>query len=217
MGREKRKYCIVGAGGFARETLTCLVDQHDHAEGRIEDFIVFMVLDKEYCKSRLMNIPVIRQSEFEPEKYEVVVAVSDPQKRQKAVEALDIATRYATLIHPTAVISKWADLGVGSIATAGTIVTCNIEIGAHAHLNLHTSIGHDCRIGDYFTAAPGARISGSCILGNKVYIGTNASVRQDVCICDNVVIGMGSVVLNDINTEGVYAGNPVKKIKTNDL
>ncbi|MEO0311002.1 MAG: hypothetical protein RIQ89_659, partial [Bacteroidota bacterium] len=50
-------------------------------------------------------------------------------------------------------------------------------------------------------------------LGNKVSIGTNATILP-VKICDNVVIGAGSVVTKDITEPGIYAGNPAKKIKS---
>jgi acetyltransferase-like isoleucine patch superfamily enzyme len=47
---------------------------------------------------------------------------------------------------------------------------------------------------------------------NKVSIGTNATILP-VFICDNVVIGAGSVVTKDIIESGIYAGNPAKKIR----
>jgi acetyltransferase-like isoleucine patch superfamily enzyme len=49
-------------------------------------------------------------------------------------------------------------------------------------------------------------------VGNHVSIGTNATILP-VTICDNVVIGAGSVVTKDILTPGVYAGNPVKMLR----
>jgi UDP-3-O-[3-hydroxymyristoyl] glucosamine N-acyltransferase len=105
------------------------------------------------------------------------------------------------------------EIGKGSIITMGSIVTCNVAIGDHSQLNLHTTIGHDCRIGHYFTTAPGAHISGECEIGHNVYFGTNASVRQGVRICDDVTIGMGGVVVKDIVEAGVYIGNPLRKLE----
>jgi acetyltransferase-like isoleucine patch superfamily enzyme len=50
------------------------------------------------------------------------------------------------------------------------------------------------------------------VLGNKVSIGTNATVLP-VTICDNVVVGAGAVVTRDITVPGVYAGNPARLIR----
>lgn len=215
--QSNKKLCIFGAGGFGRETLLIFIDSMkslgtESKAANLSDHVIFMVSDDNYEEDEIMGVPVIRQSEFNVQKYTVVVAVGEPAARKRVVEQLPPETEYATLVHPTAVISDWVDLGVGSIITAGTIVTCNIKIGRHAHLNLHSTIGHDCVIGDYFTTAPGAKISGICEFGECVYFGTSASVRQGVSICSDVTIGMGGVVVKDIADAGVYIGNPLKQL-----
>lgn len=52
------------------------------------------------------------------------------------------------------------------------------------------------------------------MIGKNVSIGTNATVLP-VSVCDNVVIGAGSVVTIDITEPGIYAGNPAKKLRDN--
>ena len=56
------------------------------------------------------------------------------------------------------------------------------------------------------------KLWGKTEVGNQVSIGSNSTILP-VKICDNVVIGAGSVVTRNINKKGVYAGNPAKKIK----
>jgi acetyltransferase-like isoleucine patch superfamily enzyme len=69
-------------------------------------------------------------------------------------------------------------------------------------------------INDTFTGGGPARgrkeLWRSTSIGNNVSIGTNATILP-VKICDNVVIGAGSVVTKDITCPGVYAGNPACK------
>ena len=50
------------------------------------------------------------------------------------------------------------------------------------------------------------------IVGKNVSIGTNATILP-VYICDNVVIGAGSVVTRDIKEPGIYAGNPARMLR----
>ena len=95
----------------------------------------------------------------------------------------------------------------------GTIVAGgNLKIGKHALLNISSTIGHDCQIKDFFTASPGANISGTCTFGNRVYFGTNSACREKITICDDVIIGMQSSVLRNIIEPGTYVGSPVKKL-----
>lgn len=49
-------------------------------------------------------------------------------------------------------------------------------------------------------------------ISNNVSIGSNSTVLP-VFICDNVIIGAGSVVTKDIVKPGVYAGNPAKFLR----
>lgn len=212
----KKKICIFGTGGFGREVLCCIIDIFKKKNFRIEyinHIACFMVSDEHYKENTIMGIEVIKQSCFNPLLYDVVIAIGEPSIRKTIVDSLPSNTTYATIIHPSAIISKWVNIGEGSIITANTILTCNITIGKHAHLNLNTTIGHDCIIGDYITTAPATNVSGNCNIGNGVYLGTNSSIKQGINICNDVTIGMGAVVVKDIIQKGVYVGNPSKQIK----
>lgn len=207
----ERKICIVGSGGFGREVLLCVMDIFPNRD--IWDVACFMVDNKYYKEGSIMGVPVIPMSSFNSKIYSVVVAIGDPLSRRRVVERLPADTIYGTIIHPTAVISKFVKVGRGSIITAGCILTCNIEIGNHAHLNLHTTVGHDCVIGDYFTTAPAVNISGNCNIGTDVYFGTNSSIKQGINVCSGATIGMNAAVVKDIVEPGVYVGVPAKRIK----
>lgn len=210
---NNKKICILGAGGFGREVLCCLIDGIKTTNHKIEEIACFMVNDENFKEKKIMGVDVIPQSKFDPGLYNVVVAIGDPSARKSVVASLPKQTTYTSIIHPSVVIPEWVEIGEGSIITAGTILTCNIKIGKHAHLNLHTTIGHDCIMGDFFTTAPAANISGNCHFGDCVYFGTSSAIRKRVKICDNVTIGMGGVVVKDITEEGVYIGNPLKKLE----
>lgn len=54
--------------------------------------------------------------------------------------------------------------------------------------------------------------SGKVTIGDNVFIGMNAIITRGVTIGNNVVIGAGSVVTKDCLDNGVYAGNPAKRI-----
>ena len=198
---------IFGTGGFARE-VACIL--HDLERG--DCIVAFHEPDEVYEARELLGVPVQPQSAFDPANHRAVIGIGDPAIREKVLGELPIETVFDTLIHPTVVMSKWVEVGAGSVICAGCILTCQISIGAHCHVNLNTTVGHDCTFGDFCTVAPGTNISGNCDFGNRVDVGTQASFRQHVRICDDAVIGMGAVVVKDIVEAGTYVGVPAKKV-----
>jgi len=207
-----KDYCIVGTGGFGRETLCCLLDVLKNAGQAGDSRIVFTVDDEFFKSSQLNGFEVIPWSKLNAGNFRVAVAIGDPLKRSGIVKRFPIDTQFATIVHPTAVISKWVDIGEGSIITAGCVLTTEIRLGKHAQINLLSTVGHDCVIGDFFTTAPGVNVSGNCRIGNNVYLGTNSAIKDRIQITDSVTVGMGGVVVKDILEPGVYVGNPVKKL-----
>lgn len=195
---------IIGNGGFGREVFYSMTK-----EDQLKT--VFFVEDEFYNKNGFNTLPL---SKFDKDEYEVVIAIGNSVVREKIVNKLPVETKYFTYIHPSVQIySNDVIIGEGSIICGGCILTTNIKIGKHSQLNLLSTIGHDTIVGDYFTTAPGTKVSGNCKIGNHVYMGTNSSVREKINICGNVTIGLNSGVVKDINEEGVYVGLPVKKIK----
>jgi sugar O-acyltransferase (sialic acid O-acetyltransferase NeuD family) len=198
-----KKKGIIGAGGFGREVYWSLSTLE-----RINT--VFFVDDKYYDSSDPLILPL---SEFDPSEYDVIIAIADSNARERMVNSLPENTRYFTFIHPTAQLhDPDIIIGEGSIICAGSIITTNVKIGKHAHINLITTIGHDCIIGDYFTTAPGVQISGNETIGNRVYFGTRSCIKQKLSVCDDVVIGMNAGVVKNITESGTYIGTPAVKI-----
>jgi sugar O-acyltransferase (sialic acid O-acetyltransferase NeuD family) len=197
------KKAIIGAGGFGREVYWSLP-----ATDRLNT--VFFVDDIYWDNSDNLILPI---SQFDPEKYKAIVAVGDPRDRFDIVQKLPKETKYFTHIHPSVqILDHNIEIGEGSIICAGCILTTNITLGKHTHLNLQTTIGHDCNIGDYLTTAPGVKISGNCTIHDCVYIGTNASIKQGINIHSLSTIGLNAGVVKNINESGTYVGVPAKKL-----
>lgn len=198
------KKAIIGAGGFGREVYWSLAPTERLG-------LVFFV-DDLYWDGR--DGTVLPMSDFDPSEYEVVVAIGDPEQRRRVVGSLPTGTRFFTHVHESvSILDPNVVIGEGSIVCAGTVITCNVRIGRHAHLNLQSSVGHDVEIGDFFTTAPGARVSGNCRIGDLVYLGTNSAVRERTNVCDGVTVGMQAAVVRDILRPGTYVGVPAKMIQ----
>mgnify|MGYP000489122219 FL=1 len=191
------KLALFGNGGHAREVAAQLNKE-----------VTFFV-DDEFSNESAKPI-----SDFKPENYLMMVAVANSKEREKIVKRLPSNTKYFTFVHPTVLsMDNNIEIGEGSFIGAYSILTTNIKIGKHSILNRGNQIGHDSIIGDYFSAMPGAIVSGNVILGESVYMGTNSSIKEKIQVCSNVTIGSNATVIKNIIIGGTYVGVPVKKIK----
>lgn len=186
---------LIGYGGHAKEVMAQMGT-------KLKCFV-----DDEYVTDDCQPL-----SSFNPLKFEVMVAISNPQDRLAIIKRLPKETQYFTFIHQTSLILDNVKIGCGSFIGAYSILTTNIRIGNHALLNRSNHVGHDCRIGNFFSMMPGSIISGNVIIGDNVYIGTNSSIKEKMKICNNVTIGLNTGIVKNINECGTYVGNPTKKI-----
>ncbi len=108
------------------------------------------------------------------------------------------------MIHPNVEYDhEYVEIGDGVVVCAGTILTVNILVEAHAQINLDCTVGHDAVIGAYSTLSPGVHISGNVTLEPYTFIGTGAVTVNGVAghpltIGSGAVIGAGAVVTRDI-------------------
>jgi len=187
---------LIGNGGHAREVM---------AQMGIK---LVRFVDDQY-----MDNDTLPLSELDIEKYEVMVAIADPRDRHNTIQRLPNRVKFFKFIHPTALVMEDVEIGEGSFIGANSILTTNIKIGKHAILNRGNHIGHDCVIGDFFSAMPGSVVSGNVRINDCVYLGNNASIKEKISIHSLVTIGMNGAVVKHIEEPGTYVGVPVKKLK----
>jgi sugar O-acyltransferase (sialic acid O-acetyltransferase NeuD family) len=190
------KKALIGYGGHAREVMAQM------------DVKLICFVDDEYVVEGTLPL-----SKFNPKKYALMVAVADSKDRFDIVQRLPKETKYFTWIHPTALImSDDVEIGEGSFIGAYSILTTNIKLGSHSLLNRGNHIGHDCVIGDYFSAMPGSIVSGDVSIGDRVYLGTNSSIREKLKITNDVTIGLNTGVVKSIIESGIYVGQNIRTI-----
>jgi UDP-perosamine 4-acetyltransferase len=105
---------------------------------------------------------------------------------------------FASVVHPSAVISTSAVLAEGVQIMAGCVVQTGASIGANTIVNTRASVDHDCRIGETVHVAPGVTLSGTVTVGDRTHIGTGATVIQGITIGPDSVIAAGAAVYRDL-------------------
>jgi sugar O-acyltransferase (sialic acid O-acetyltransferase NeuD family) len=168
---------------------------------------------------RIHGVEVIGPSEAAHDHPETLVTATvaspaDPLRRLLLTSRLDLAPeRYATLVHPAAVVARSALVAPGSILHAGTVLTADVEVGAHVALMPGVVLTHDDVIGDGVTFGAGARVAGGVVIEQGAYIGSGALLREGLTVGTGAVVGMGAVVTRSVPAGEVWAGIPARRLR----
>lgn len=116
----------------------------------------------------------------------------------------------ATIISPTAHVSRHASIGKGTVIMHNAVVNANAIIGKGCIINTFANVEHDVKVGDYCHISTGAMVNGNSTIQDGVFIGSQSVVNQGLTICAGTVIGSMSAVRSSIWKRGVYAGSPAR-------
>ncbi len=139
-----------------------------------------------------------------------IIAIGNNEIRKKIAENYP-NLKYYTAIHPSAIISSNVKIGKGSCVMAGSVVNACVKIGEHCIINSCSVVEHDCEIGNYSHLSPNACLCGTVKVGNFCHIGAGVTVKNNLFITDNVVVGIGAAIVKNIEEAGTYVGVPAKK------
>jgi sugar O-acyltransferase (sialic acid O-acetyltransferase NeuD family) len=213
-----RPLVLVGAGGFARETAEVV-----HALNAVRpawDLLGFVDDHPELAGATVDGLPVLGPIDLvrhDLAEASVVVCTGHPGNyfsRKRIVERLALPVeRFATLVHPAAVVPRSACLGPGTVLLANVVVTTGLAVGAHVAVMPAAVLTHDDVVGDYATFGAGAKVAGRVAIGEGAYIGSGAMIRESLTIGEWALIGMGAVVTADVPPYEVWAGVPARFLR----
>jgi sugar O-acyltransferase (sialic acid O-acetyltransferase NeuD family) len=144
----------------------------------------------------------------------VIVAVGDNDTRARVCQRLAAAgERFASALHPSAVISEDATVADGAMVCAGVIVNTGTRVGRHAILNTGCTIDHHTEIGDLVHIAPGVHMGGEVRIGDRALVGIGAVVMPRISIGAGCVVGAGAVVTRDVRPGLTVVGVPAAPVK----
>lgn len=117
-----------------------------------------------------------------------------------------------TIVHPSAVVSKWAEIGAGCQLLPGSIVNAGARLGRNVIVNSGAVVEHDCSLADHTHVATGARLASTISIGARAHIGAGAVVRQLITIGADSIVAAGAVVVKNVSEGAVVAGVPAKEL-----
>ena len=204
---------ILGAGGLARETIELV-----RAAGA---FSLRGVLDDDPAKHgrEVLDVPILGPTEAVHDHPDALVTAcvaspGDPLRRLRLVERLALPDeRYATLVHPAAVVPGSAQIGPGSVLHATTVLTADVRVGAHVSFMPAVVLTHDDVIEDGATFGAGVLVAGGVRVGRGAYIGSGARLREGLTVGAGAVVGMGAVVTRAVPPGETWAGVPARRLR----
>lgn len=216
MDPTRSKLAIYGSGGFARE-VAWLAEECEKT-GVLRRVVAFIDDDSSRWGSVINGVPVRGLEEIAHEHPDALVVggVGSPGLRRQMMERVAAAgLAFDTLIAPDTKLSRWVQVGEGTVICSGNLITTNIELGRHVQINLDCTIGHDVRMGDYATLAPGVHVSGWVHLDADAYVGTGASIingteAAPIVIGSEAVVGAGACVTKSVEPGSTVVGVPAR-------
>jgi sugar O-acyltransferase (sialic acid O-acetyltransferase NeuD family) len=212
--KQLKRLVIIGAGGFGREVYVWAKQSKDNnslwkIKGFVDD-------NRNALDGFKYDVNIISGiGEYNPKADDVFIcAVGNVKLKKKLVSLiLKKGGKFTNIIHPTAAIGENVSLGVGIVLCPYVVISSDATLGNFIHVNLHTSIGHDVRVGDWSFVGTGCALNGRVVLEDSVFMGGHVIVLPRGSIGKGAVVGSGSVVVGRVKPNVTVFGNPAKQMR----
>lgn len=203
-----RPVVLFGTGSLATLAYHYLTHDSDR------DVVAF-TLDRDHVKEpELHGLPVVPADEvadrFPPETHDMFVVVGYSRmnsfREDKCAEAR--AMGYTLYSYVSSRASVWPDLSIGDncFIMEHNIIQPTAKLGSNIIMWGGCHVGHDTVLEDNLFICAHTVISGFVTVGRNSFIGVNATIRDDVRIGCECVIGAGATITKETADKSVHAG-----------
>lgn len=212
---ERKRMVLIGGGGHCMSVLDAAL--------RMDYFDQIVITDPDISAgTQIMGCEVVGSDDILLKLYGdgieyafiTVGSIKNTKKRReiwKNAEA--IGFDFPNIIDPSAVISDSVQLGRGVFVGKNAVINAFARIEDMAIINSAAIIEHECMIKAFTHISVHAAVCGNSVIGADSFVGAGATVIQGLKIGDHVVIGAGSVILNDVDSNRIIYG-PESKMQT---
>lgn len=214
MGQRKR-VIVWGAGGHGKVVVDALLESDScDIVGIVDD-------DSKKCGTALFGIRVLdfscglKKLALRLDLDGVAVAIGDNYVRsQKLFEVRDTGLETMNVIHPSAHLSRFVELGQGVTVLAGATINAGTVVDDGVCVNTSASVDHDNHLGANCHVFPNATLAGGVRVNEYAYVGSGAVVNPNRVVGKYAYVGAGAVVLEDVPEGVIVAGVPAVEIGT---
>lgn len=125
--------------------------------------------------------------------------IKSPSLRNKLFSKLkSLGVQLPSIISSTAYVSKFSNVGEGTIVMHRAFVNANARIGGNCIINTGAIIEHDVEVGENCHISTGAILNGGVKIGKDSFFGSSSVTREYITIGSNVVVSAGVRVMRDV-------------------
>jgi len=178
---------------------------------------VAFVVNKEYLiENTFKGLPVVSFEELEenypPDTYKLFAPVASNILREK-VYTEGLSKGYEFISYISNKCTNFAEsIGENCFILEDNTLQPFTTIGNNVVLWSGNHIGHHSVIEDSVFFTSHVVMSGHCHIGKGAFVGVNACIRDGVTVGESCIIGMGSVVTKNTDSNSTYIGSPAKKL-----
>lgn len=204
---------IAGAGGCGREVYEMALETFSPDEYRIKGFLSDIPTDLDRYPEIKAEAEIIGAiADYEVQKNDrFLLAIGDVDGRKKVASLLkQRGAEFLSLIHPSAVCSRYAVWGEGLILYRLSGLSTCARVGDFCLINSGASVGHDVIVGDYSVLCPYAAIGGGTVIGDECFISTHATIAPKLTVGKNSCISANAFVARKVPENSFVTGVPAK-------
>lgn len=162
----KKQLVIIGAGGHAKviADAVCKADEYEllgFVDANLpKETLVF----KTY---RVIETQSLIQNLVQPNTY-FVFGIGNNTIRQKLAQDFQKDLQFASILHPSSIVSDEVTIGKGVVVLANTVINAGSKVGDFSIIDSGVIVDHECQIGDF------------CHLNVGTLVGSNTEVITGV-------------------------------------
>jgi len=203
----KPKLILIGAGGHARSCIEVIEQQ-----GQYQIAGLVGLPEQKYTHQFGYSVfasddELQELSKFYQYALITIGQIKTPKNRKRLYQkAVEYGFKMPVIIATTAIVSRYASIGLGSIVMHGAIVNAGATIGDNSIINSLALIEHDAKVENHCHISTGSIINGEVSVGSGSFIGSGSLIKQGVSIGKGCVVGMGLTVRSSLADNTHFTG-----------
>lgn len=146
---------------------------------------------------------------------EAVIAVGAPRTRRLFYDEIKkFGLGLPPLIHPSAVISRHAQIEEANLVGANCVLAFGVHLEANCLINFNCTIGHYSKLGKHSVLSSGTQIGGGVQAEEEIFTGMNAVLIPRITLGARAEISAGALLTSSVEEKVKVVAPLPRRIQT---